>query len=90
MGIRKTTSGTARLKDIAGLYFSSLDAGLSRRDYLRFMRAYRGSLHTALERDRPFWQKVEQRARRLYYKFHGLRPVTPFETVQAQKLKVKT
>ena len=56
------------IKDIAGLYFSALDAGLTRRDLYRFMQAYRGcALRETLVRDAQFWQAVEKRALRLYH-----------------------
>lgn len=57
------------VKDIAGLYFSAMDAGLTRRDLYRFMRQYRGcSLRETLRKDRQFWLAVEKRALRLYQK----------------------
>lgn len=73
VGMRDVVHPTARMKDIAALYFSAMDAGLGRRDYLRFVRHYRGGLHTLIEK-RPFWQQVETRARQLYRKFHGRWP----------------
>jgi heptose I phosphotransferase len=57
------------VKDIAGLYFSAMDAGLTRRDLYCFMRQYRGcSLRETLEKDFSFWKAVEKRALRLYRK----------------------
>jgi heptose I phosphotransferase len=57
------------VKDIAGLYFSAMDAGLTRRDLYRFMRQYRGcALRETLQKDRAFWKAVEKRAMRLYRK----------------------
>jgi heptose I phosphotransferase len=57
------------VKDIAGLYFSALDAGLTRRDLYRFMRQYRGgSLRETLKKDQSFWKAVEKRALKLYRK----------------------
>jgi heptose I phosphotransferase len=51
------------IKDIAGLYFSAMDIGLSRRDLFRFIRMYSGnSLRVVLEKEAAFWQKVERRA----------------------------
>jgi heptose I phosphotransferase len=79
VGIRAVTPQTARMKDLAALYFSALDAGLTRRDCLRFMRRYRGNLRGTLNDERPFWKRVETRARKLYHKFHGRWPVTPFD-----------
>ncbi len=55
------------IKDIAGLYFSAMDAGLTQRDLFRFMRSYRRcALRDTLVRDRSFWQAVRERALRLY------------------------
>lgn len=75
VGIRDVIHPTARMKDIAALYFSAMDAGLHKRDYLRFIRHYRGSLRT-LKEDASFWHKVERRARKLYHKFHGCWPTS--------------
>lgn len=62
--IHKNPSFVANMKDIAALYFSSLDVGLSARDYLRFKFYY--------QRQTPeFWQQVETRAQTLYAKFHS-------------------
>jgi heptose I phosphotransferase len=80
MQVRASVPTTARMKDMAALYFSALDIGLSRRDCMRFLRQYRGlRLHQLFQAERSFWEKVEQRARKLYYKFHGRWPVTPFD-----------
>jgi heptose I phosphotransferase len=79
VGIRAATPRTARMKDLAALYFSALDAGLTRRDCLRFMWRYRDGLRDTLSNERPFWKRVEARARKLYHKFHGRWPVTPFD-----------
>ena len=55
------------IKDLAGLWFSAMDAGLTQRDLLRFMRAYRGEkLRTILAGELSFWRAVQQRALRLY------------------------
>lgn len=60
------------IKDIAGLYFSAMDAGLTRHDLFRFMRSYRRcSLRDTLVRDRTFWEAVRARAQRLYRRQHG-------------------
>jgi heptose I phosphotransferase len=75
VGIRDTIRPTARMKDIAALYFSALDIGLTRRDCLRFIRHYRDTLRT----EQKFWRLVDIRARKLYDKFHGRIPVTPFD-----------
>lgn len=55
-----------KIKDLAGLYFSAWDIGLSRRDLYRFMRSYRGtSLKETLRNDLPFWDAVARRASKL-------------------------
>ncbi len=73
--IRKQLPRRWRHKDIAGLYFSAMDAGLTRRDCLRFIRAYRpGSLREIFAREPRFWRQVEREARRLYFKAHRRYP----------------
>lgn len=63
------------IKDLAGLYFSAMDSGLTKRDVLRFIRRYTGEeLGTCLKRDLRFWQAVEQRALKLYAKDKARRP----------------
>ena len=55
------------IKDIAGLYYSSMNLGLTKRDLLRFIRHYSASgLRMSLTRDKALWQRVEQRAQRMY------------------------
>jgi len=55
------------VKDLAGLYFSSKDAGLTRRDLLRFMKAYRNKpLKHILNNETHFWQRIKERGDRLY------------------------
>lgn len=60
------------VKDLAGLYFSAMDAGLTRHDLFRFMRSYRQcALRETLMRDKDLWRAVRERAQRLYRKEHG-------------------
>lgn len=60
------------IKDLAGLYFSAMEAGLTRRDLLRFISHYRQKpLREVLTNELSFWNYVKVRARRLYNK-HGL------------------
>jgi lipopolysaccharide core heptose(I) kinase len=62
------------VKDLAGLYFSAMDCGLTRRDLLRFMRLYfPGGLRQALS-DPTLWEAVSTRALKLYRKHHGRQP----------------
>ena len=57
------------LKDIAGLYFSTMDVGLNQRDLLRFIKVYsRSSLREVLGVQQDFWQSVQAQADKLYQK----------------------
>jgi heptose I phosphotransferase len=65
--IRKVTPRRWKVKDIGGLFFSSFDIGLTKRDVFRFMESYSGkSLRRTLEEDKVFWQATIERAKRLY------------------------
>jgi len=58
-----------RVKDVAGLYFSSMDIGLTRRDRFRFMKIYSGkTLRETLRDDGAFWRDVDFTALKLYRK----------------------
>lgn len=56
------------MKDIAALYFSTMDAGLTARDYLRFKRYYAEGFDGI---NSSFWQNVSARANKLYIKLHS-------------------
>jgi heptose I phosphotransferase len=74
--LRDRTPRRWRVKDIAGLYFSALDAGLTRNDCYRFVRLYRATpLRMALPD--PFWRKVSLQALFLYRKAHHRSPRLP-------------
>ncbi len=67
MQLRKRTPYRWRVKDVAGLYFSSMDMNLSSRDLYRFMRIYTGKpLRETLVQDRRFWKDVQKRGLRVY------------------------
>jgi heptose I phosphotransferase len=74
MQMRKHTPGRWIIKDIAGLFFSSMDIGLTRRDLFRFIKTYSGKpLRDALREDQKFWERVSHRATTLYKRhFHRL------------------
>ena len=64
--IRRKTPKRWRVKDVAGLFYSSLFSceglTLSRRDYLRFVEAYSGMRwRDSLTVDRAFWSAVDRR-----------------------------
>jgi heptose I phosphotransferase len=65
--IRRRTPMRWIIKDLGSLYFSAMDINLTRRDLLRFMRAYRQRpLRTVLVAESLFWRRVGKRAIRLY------------------------
>jgi heptose I phosphotransferase len=67
--IRTRTPRRWLIKDVAGLYFSSMDIGLTRRDRFRFMRLYRNRpLREQFSRETSFWTAVERKALQLYRK----------------------
>lgn len=63
------------VKDVSGLFFSSIDANLTSRDRLRFMRVYSGkSLRETLTVERAFWEKVRSRGVKTYRAHWGREP----------------
>jgi hypothetical protein len=67
MQLRRSTPKRWRIKDVAGLHYSSMDLGLTRRDLLRFMKIYTPSpLRETLGQKSDFWPRVNRRALRLY------------------------
>ncbi len=71
--IRKTIPRRMRVKDLAGIFFSSMDAGLTKNDALRFIAEYSsfGKL------DKNLWRDVLRTAIRLYRKEWKKEPVLP-------------
>ena len=75
VGIRQEIRPVDRMKDMAALYFSAMDIGLTRRDFLRFMAIYRQqSLQTLLKSEADFWTRTSRRAQQLFKKFHDRPP----------------
>ena len=66
MQLRRKTPTRWKVKDIAGLYFSSLDIGLTQRDLFRFMMAYRGKSLQKTLAEHKFWNAVTKRGISLY------------------------
>ena len=65
--MRRHTPIRWRIKDLAGLYFSSKDIGLTKRDLLRFMQKYRNkSLSLIVTQENAFWRRVKKRGDKLY------------------------
>jgi len=68
-GIRTTVPNRWRIKDLAGLYFSSKNIALSRQDLLHFIKAYREApLRDIFNKENSFWRRVKQHGDRLYQK----------------------
>lgn len=68
------------VKDIAGLYFSSMDLGLNKRDVYRFLQTYfHESLGGIIKEKRGLLENVRRKAEQLYRKDHGKDPVHPFQ-----------
>ncbi|RRJ82358.1 lipopolysaccharide core heptose(I) kinase RfaP [Aestuariirhabdus litorea] len=64
--IRRKTPQRWIEKDLSGLYFSAMEIGLTRRDYLRFIRTYRQtSLRQALAEQGPLWRRLQRKADKL-------------------------
>ncbi|MBU3736098.1 MAG: lipopolysaccharide core heptose(I) kinase RfaP [Methylobacterium sp.] len=75
VGMQKNLSVTARMKDLAALYFSVMDLGLVARDYRRFIRHYRGrSVAAETAQEQQLWRSVAGRAGRLYLKYQQRGP----------------
>lgn len=83
--IRKKTPYRWVVKDIGGLYFSALDIGLSRKDILRFMKAYsQKSLRKTLFEDKSFWLDIENTAIALYKKEYSHLPEFTFQKTASE------
>ena len=67
--LREKTPRRWLIKDIAGLYFSAMDIGLTERDIFRFIKIYSGKpLREELKTNASFWQSVRLTAFNLYCK----------------------
>jgi len=57
------------VKDIAGLFYSAREIGLSNRDLLRFMRHYHSrDLRRAVTDHKQFWVNVKKRSDAMFKK----------------------
>lgn len=75
VGIRKKIPARYLFKDMGGLWFSAMDAGLSKADCLRFIAHYSGrGLREELEYNRAFWQKINETGEKLYIKEYNRPP----------------
>ena len=66
------------VKDLASLYFSAVDIGLTKRDVVRFLRHYLGpQVSRQLKAAPDFWRKVIKRTDRLYQRDFNKQPYLP-------------
>ena len=73
--LRRRTPQRWLIKDLAGLYFSALDIGLTAADCCRFLAAYEQEpLREILPRHAGFWRRVVRTADALYRKEFGKAP----------------
>ncbi|WP_426415753.1 lipopolysaccharide core heptose(I) kinase RfaP [Aestuariirhabdus sp. LZHN29] len=64
--LRKRTPARWVEKDLAGLYFSAMEIGLTRRDLLRFIRGYCDTdLRQALSERKALWSRLQRKADKL-------------------------
>jgi len=67
MQIRSKTPRRWLVKDISGLFYSSMDIGLTKRDLLRFMQVYQEKpLREILNNDQLFWRQIGSKAMSQY------------------------
>lgn len=65
--LRQKTPERWVAKDIASLYFSAMDIGLTRRDFYRFMKLYHNcSLRDCLSKHINFWNRIELQGQKLW------------------------
>ncbi|MBN1932164.1 MAG: lipopolysaccharide core heptose(I) kinase RfaP [Desulfobacterales bacterium] len=70
--IRRKTPYRWMVKDVAGIYFSTMNIGLTKHDLFRFMKIYSNKpLRQTLHEDFSFWYRVRKVAERLYLKEFG-------------------
>jgi heptose I phosphotransferase len=76
---RETVPQRWLVKDLGGLLFSAFDAGLTERDLLRFIAAYRQKpWRDVMAGEQKFWTKVGNNAVRLYHSIHRREPPKQF------------
>ncbi|HWV15927.1 MAG TPA: lipopolysaccharide core heptose(I) kinase RfaP [Cellvibrio sp.] len=76
--IRRQVPRRWLVKDLSGLYFSSLGLGFSDRDYYRFMRSYwQLPLREIFQQNRSLLPAIAARAAKTYKRDFGIEPVMP-------------
>lgn len=67
--IRKKMPRRWIVKDVAGLWFSAMDIGVTQRDLFRFIKDYSGRpLRDVFQTEDDFWRLVDRAAKKLYAK----------------------
>jgi len=67
-GLRKKIARRWLIKDLAGLYFSSKNLGLTPRDYWRFIKLYRQEgIYDSISKEMRFWRQVVKCGEKLYH-----------------------
>jgi heptose I phosphotransferase len=67
--IRSKTPQRWRAKDLAALYFSAMDIGLSQRDLYRFIKVYSADgLREGIQQKASFWRAIKSKAMQLHSK----------------------
>ena len=67
--IRSKVPYRFHVKDVAGIWFSAMEIGLTRHDLLRFVRCYeRRRLRDVFRENGAFWRDVDHTAQKLYCK----------------------
>ena len=89
--VRRHVPRRWQVKDLASLYFSAMDIGLSGRDLLLFLGCYTGKpLREILADEAGFWQDVRQRAHRLYRRIHGRAPYLDLSNPEIRETRLPT
>ena len=77
--VRRSVPRRWQVKDLGGLYFSTARFGMTRRDLLRFIRAYSGKpLREALS-DAGLWQSARREAEKIYRRYFEVEPQLPLQ-----------
>lgn len=77
--VRRSVPRRWQVKDLGGLYFSTARFGMTRRDLLRFIRAYSGKpLREALS-DAGLWQSARREAEKVYRRYFEVEPQLPLQ-----------
>lgn len=77
--VRGSVPARWRIKDIAGIYFSSARYGLTRDELRLFMAAYDGVPVSRLDEHSGFWRRVRLQAEKIYRRYYESEPEFPLQ-----------